>query len=448
LDALLAPDAPKDLLVIVSTLGRVGGPTSEIAPELEKLGATTEFESIAYPEFAFSLIGIKGLQKGQAYQVGGDGAFKSSKDSWSLNGYLATDSQGKYAFLPPDYVQFQMTPGKGTITVGDREHPASSGPKDGIHVLVLNRATLEKMSDDVYPLSNLPEIPTDESRLYFITTVGKPFSSPPIKAQKEWAFNVMEKLGGTYELVADAASSDQYSLVGAVNPPSTSPAGQPLIGLQPYTAAESGSLLPGDPKPNGDIWGVLQRQRRGNFFSPIASNLYRDGNLEFYSILAKEPVLFPLPLPDDLAQQKAFTDIGDQLCGKGCNPRDGYWNSNIEISSWEAKLATLNTDPTTKVDCQAAGSQKTAYCMVWRQLFDELTYVANIQNFETNVADLWGKQQSNSILALLKTSQNIETELLKDEQKTQESNGLVDLILKTLNLGAGPSPVKALLTIT
>jgi hypothetical protein len=116
-----------------------------------------EFESIAYPEFAFSLIGIKGLQKGQVYQVGGDGVFKSPKDSWSLKGYFAPDSQGKYAFLPPDYVQFQMTPGKGTITVGDRECPASSGPKDGIHVLALNRATLEKMSDDVYPLSNLPQ---------------------------------------------------------------------------------------------------------------------------------------------------------------------------------------------------------------------------------------------------------------------------------------------------
>jgi hypothetical protein len=449
LDALLnAPDAPKDLLVIVSTLGQVGGPTSEIAPELEKLGATTEFESIAYPEFAFSLIGIKGSRKGQAYQVGGDGVFKSPKDSWSLNGYFATDSQRKYAFLPPDYVQFQMTPGKGTITVGDREYPASSGPKDGIHVLALNRATLETMSDDVYPLSNLPQIPNDESRLYFITTVGNPFSSPPIKAQNEWAFNVIEKLGGTYELVADAGSSDKYSLVGAVDPSSTSPTGQPLIGLQPYTAAESGSLLQGDPKPDGQIWGVLQRQRRGNFFSPIASDLYPNNNLDFYSILAKAPELFPLPLRDNPAQQKAFTDIGEKLCGNGCNPRNGYWNTNIEIPSWEATLATLNKDPDTNLDCQAADSTS-PYCIIWRQLFDELTYVANIRKFETNVSDLWGKQQSNNILALLKTSQTIETELLKDERKTQASKGLVDIILKTLNLGGsvGPGPVGALVSV-
>jgi hypothetical protein len=60
LDTLLDDSkSPEKLLIIVSTLGRVGGPLWDIAPELEKFGATKEFESIDNPDFTFSFIPSK-----------------------------------------------------------------------------------------------------------------------------------------------------------------------------------------------------------------------------------------------------------------------------------------------------------------------------------------------------------------------------------------------------
>jgi hypothetical protein len=134
-------DDPKELLVIVSTLGQVNGATSDIADQLEHLGATTEFRGIGYPEFAFSFIGINRLKSGQSYQVGGDGVFKNTKDTWSLDGYFATDSAGLYAFFQPDYVQFELSPGTGTIKIGSQEYKASG--VSGMHIVEVPRANPE-----------------------------------------------------------------------------------------------------------------------------------------------------------------------------------------------------------------------------------------------------------------------------------------------------------------
>lgn len=355
---------------------------------MEKFGATTEFHGIGYPEFAFSFIGIKGTKPGQAYQVGGDGVFKSPKDAWSLNGYFAPDSQGKYAFFQPDFVKFELTPGSGVIEIGGKQYPPSRGAQAGIHVVKVNRATLPPMpldSDYVYPLNSLPDFPNDENILYFITSVGKPFSNsnPPSKAQQLGAVT-MERLGGTYDLFADAGPEDTYSLVGAVN------------AFSPYVAAESGSLLPG--KPTGTLRGVLQRQRRGNFFSPVESDVSGNANFEFFSILSQEPVDFPHPVKGNEAEQAAFTYIGNHLCelfaasDKPCdpNPRNGYWNTAISMASWLDKLSEIQHDPSDpSVDCNPVDAPRTPYCIVWKQVRTEIRAVADIRHFNDNLASIW-----------------------------------------------------------
>jgi hypothetical protein len=277
-------------------------------------------------------------------EVGGDGYFKHPKDSWSLNGYFAKDLEGKYAFFQPDYVQFELTPGKGIIRVGSKEYPPPHGETVGIHVLAVNRAHPGDvpLGDTVYSFADLPNFPNEEGTLYFITNVGQPFSSPPSTFQKVWALE-MVSLGGTYDLLADAGKGDSYSLVGAVRPPA---------GLPPYPAAEGGSLLPG--KSNGPLRGVLGRERRGNFFSPVASDLVGPNlsnvlNLDFFSILGQSPKPFPVPAND--GEQQAFNCIAGKLADRtfkctegklelcqGCNPRDGYWNTNIDIDAWKSTL--------------------------------------------------------------------------------------------------------------
>jgi hypothetical protein len=327
--------------------------------------------------------------------------------------------------------------GKRHIALANEYPASSSGLKDGIRVLAVDRAHPDIVSDDtVYSLQSLPDFSNDGSILYFITSVGNPFSQPPSPAQQQGA-QKMGRLGGTYELFADAASSDAYSLVGAVSS---------KFDVPPYAAAESGSLLPGDPKPTGEIHGVLQRQRRGNFFSPIASG----GNLDFYSILSQEPVLFPHPVPGDQLEQTAFSDIGYYiLCPKvGCNPRNGYWNLNVDIEGWKSSLEAASSDPNPdhkSVHCD--DSPKAPYCVVRSQLLTEFQYVGNIRSFDNNLSQLWTANQSDIILKLLQVAQEIQKQLLANLQKP--AGGVVEGLVQALNLGSyvAPKPIGVLLLI-
>jgi hypothetical protein len=425
--------APKDLLIIVSSLGRDGGPLWDIAPELEKFGATKEFESIGYPDFTFSFVGIKNAKIGEGYQVGGDGIFKGNMSSWSLNGYLATDSSGKYAFFQPDYVQFGLDPARGKITIGAEEYTTPGS--NGIRVRVVDRANPENMySDNVYAVGGLPEDlgQKGEGELYLIVSVGDPFSTSASDARARDALK-LARLGGTYELYANARAGDTYCLVGAA-----SPAG----GLPRYSAAEEGSLEGDDL--TGPFRGALGRGRRGNFFSPVAS-ASQQTNFDFYSILAQKPIPFPHPAPGNDAEQQAFDCIGERLivdrnydCTGGklklcqaCNPRDGYWNTSVDIDAWKSTLESLDTDPfNPSVDCDdppGEAKTKTAYCVVRGQLLMEFTYVGNIRKFNANISELWGKLQSQKIFSLLTIGQEIQKEL--DANAKKPTSGIVENLL-------------------
>jgi hypothetical protein len=437
LDTLLDDSkSPEKLLIIVSTLGRVGGPLWDIAPELEQFGATTEFRNIGYADFAFSFIGIKKAKVGEGYQVGGDGIFKGNTNSWSLNGYLATDSSGSYAFFQPNYVQFQLTPGNGEVKIGSEDHPAPGS--NGIRVLVVDRANPEKEKrDSVYAVGELPDDlgQNGEGELYFIVSIGHPFTTPGSEAKARDALK-LARLGGTYELYANAGANDVYCLVGAASPGG---------GLPRYSAAEEGSLEPGNPI--GPLRGVLGPGHRGNFFSPVAS-ASQQTNFDFYSILAQEPILFPYPKSGDNDQQRAFDCIAQKLVDRnydctrvkpkpcpGCNPRDAYWNTSIDIVAWKSTLESLDTDPfNPSVDCDNAPSEtKTAYCVVRGQLLMEFADVANIRRFDTNISQLWSELQSNKSLALLAIGQEIQNEL--NANPKAPTSGIADNLVKYVLLG-------------
>jgi hypothetical protein len=408
--------APKDLLVIVSTLGQVDGSVSEISAELEKFGATKEFRSIGYPQFTFSFVGIKNAKVGEGYQVGGDGFFKGNTNSWSLNGYLATDSSGNYAFFQPDYVQFQLTPGSGEIKISSHDYPTSGS--NGIRVRVIDRANPETVySDNIYAVGQLPADlgQNGEGDLYFIVSVGNPFNSSGSEARASDAFK-LARLGGTYELYANASANDTYCLVGAASPGG---------GLPLYRAAEEGSLV-----ATGSLRGALGRGHRGNFFSPVAS-ASQETNFDFYSILAQKPIFFLVP--SNAAEQRGFDDIGRLLCN-GCNPRDAYWNTNINIDNWKSTLeGTGNTDEYSDPKVNCSDSPQAPYCVVRRQLLKEFTDVGNIRAFNINISNLWSLAQSNNIYSLLAAGHTIQQEL-KANAKAPTS-GIAENLLKYVLLG-------------
>jgi hypothetical protein len=234
----------------------------------------------------------------------------------------------------------------------------------------------------------------------------------------------LARLGGTYELYADAGVGDTYCLVGAASPGA---------GLPPYSAAETGSLESGNR--TYPLRGVLGRGHRGNFFSPLASDaLLTPTNFDFYSILAQPPAAFPIPKND--AEQTASDDIAMKLCHeKGCNPRDSYWNGQ-RVEDWELELALDNMVPESDppMYCTPEGQTDVPYCVVWRQLLMELSYAAKIRRFDSNISQLWSDTQTNSIYTLLKTQNKIENELKADAKAP--TSGLVENILKSV-LSAG-----------
>jgi hypothetical protein len=125
LNAVLNKTLTPDVIVIISTGTSLGGDVSQIAPQLKKLGANTDFDKITDPSFAFSFIGIQGLKAGQAYQVGDGG----------LEGLLAPDASNNYAFLQLDYTTFALTPST-TNTVN------ASSIRVGTQPVVYNTAPL------------------------------------------------------------------------------------------------------------------------------------------------------------------------------------------------------------------------------------------------------------------------------------------------------------------
>ena len=110
-----------DALLIVNGVGNYGVALSEIAKNLEQFGGQVDLEAITNsPPFIF--IGNGGRNKG--------GARERGYDTRTLDGYLATDSNGNYTFIQTDYVQYDITT-DGTIKIGGTPYTVADSYKPG-----------------------------------------------------------------------------------------------------------------------------------------------------------------------------------------------------------------------------------------------------------------------------------------------------------------------------
>ncbi len=398
-------------MVMVNAVGNYGIPLSAVSAALTNFGAYPDLQGInAAPPLVF--IGTGGANAKTALQRG-----VSTRE---LDGYLAPDSNGYYAFLQTDYVHYDIGL-DGTITIGKTTHKAADAPykpgcdasaTDSLHLLVVDRESPDVvLADNVYCTGQHPELlggmATDvsgiaaENQLVFIATKGHPV---PV----DWNFGTngdariarlaqqMARFGGYYETVVYLTPSDTYSLIGA--PPAV--AGTPNPGDR---ARESSSVYP--DKPSGALHGVLARSR-GNWYSPLNADTSGLANLGLYDILAQTPAPFPHPVGSD--ELAAFQYINNALCGTTtCNVRNDYNNAAINIgTTYQTPLQGMTKDQSGN-DCTDKNNAGLPYCVVRQQLLNEFIDVSNIRALYGNMSELWLASGSTSILSLLSTYNDV-----------------------------------------
>lgn len=107
----------------------------ELGPALERTGAVRdEFSTFELSNHVFSLVGIKGLLKGQAYQVGGlrgfDDVASHTPTPASINGTLDRDNHDNFALVIRDYATYDIA-ARGAITVNGRTYAVQGARKPG-----------------------------------------------------------------------------------------------------------------------------------------------------------------------------------------------------------------------------------------------------------------------------------------------------------------------------
>jgi hypothetical protein len=397
-----------DPLLIINAVQGYQGAVSDIAQELQKFGEYDSLQPVTSgPPFIF--IGIGGGAPKTALQRG----FSTN----NVDGYLAPDSNGNYAFIRTDFVRYDITT-DGTVKIGGATYATSSvgayrpgcnsDDSNSLHLVAVDRETLALGANNLYCTGQDPAafgaMTTDlsgittESALIFIVSKGSPIPA-------DWNFGTdgdarvyplaqqIARLGGYWETMVYLKPNDTYSLVTAAPPP-------PDIGVidTRRRAREASSVYPTNINghaPSGELHGVLARGR-GNWYSPLNSDPTGLANLDLYGFLAQKPVNFPHPVGTD--EIGAFQTINSQLCGSTtCNVRNEYGNLNINISStYETPLET-----TYGQTCNDPSNSNSPYCVVAAQLIDEFKKVSNIRSFYDNVTGLWSSSGTVTLASSL-----------------------------------------------
>ncbi len=395
-------------LLIVNAVGNYGFALNQVAKSLEQFGSAHDIEGVSNA-IPFVLVGNGGLNTGQAHQSG-----FSNRD---MTGYLAEDSNGNYTFIQPDYIRFDIGL-DGTIKIGAKTYTVANSFKsycngtNALHLVVVQREAPDVLlANNTYCTSqgaeeiqrlvgDLKGVLGNEGRLVFLASNGHPI--PP-----DWNFGTdgdariyplaqqIAQLGGYWETMVYLTPNDTYSLVGATAPPPGTPGAR-------KRARESSSVYP--DHPSGEMHGVLARGLRGNWYSPLTVDLSGKASLQFYEILAQQPV--PFPHPSNAQELAAFQEIGTALykkegatCASPCNVRNSYADTSKDIGgSWYNALTQLQDSQ--KDDCDDPKNASIPFCIVQEQLETEFAYVGGIRLFNQNLDLLWSASGTNITLEL------------------------------------------------
>jgi hypothetical protein len=409
--------ATPDAFLLVNAVGNYGFALNAVATSLEKFGSQTDIEAIG-GAIPFVLIGNGGRNKGQASQKG--------YSTLNVDGYLTQDTNGNYTFIQTDYVRYDIGV-DGTIKIGATTYPVANANKyagcdaaasNSFHLVVVSRESPDHLLiNNAYCTSQTPSLFTNmvgdigylnntfgEGALYFIASNGKPIPA-------DWNFGTngdgriyplaleVANLGGYWETMVYLTPSDTYSLVGASPPPTGTPGAR-------KRARESSSVYP--DSPTGELHGMLARDKRGIWYSPLNADPAGLANLDLYDILAQTAIPFPNPATSD--ELTAFQYIAQKLChSPTCNVRNQYANTNISMDIYFSQLEDMRT-PDNK-DCNDSSNANLPFCIVRQQLLNEFQYVSDIRGFHDNLKSLWLASGTTSILSMLSAYNDIQATL-------------------------------------
>jgi hypothetical protein len=414
-----------DAMLMVNSPGNYGFLLWQVGYKLVDFGATTEVGAQNTIPFAF--IGIGGRVQGTPLlQRGGRTA--------TVDGYLAPDSNGNYTFIQTDFVRYDIqlngdiTVGATTYTVAGSYKPLCTGNASGsFHVVVVDRETLALAANNTYctsqsdgeigriigDLNTLTSGFTNEAALVFIASDGKPIPA-------NWNFGTdgdarlyplaqqIRALGGYWETMVYLTPNDTFSLVGASRPPTG------IKGAQ-KRAREASSVYPeisAGVRPSGELHGVLARTGgRGNFYSPLNADLSGYANLGFYEALGQPSAPFPTPNPMVAAEVSAFQTINTNLCGSGCNVRNLYDSTSLNLDTLTNKLTNMTDQNGVSCGATTGTAPDPNFCKVRTQLLKEFTYVGNIILFYKNLQTLWLGANGLTILSQLDAYNTVKQQL-------------------------------------
>jgi hypothetical protein len=363
---------------------------------------------------SFTVIGIPGMPTGQAWR---ETAAQNQTADGRITGYLtrgtvSTGGSGKYTVVngPGPYVPVNTCAGDGcAVQAGDQTYPAKPDVTNGFHVVVLDRTTLTKITDQTVtttdallsaiqdPLVNptvghavvagypavIPPAPllTDQ-RLVIIQSVGTGHLTGSAGAAQSLVRDI-DQLGGTPEyftpsLTATPASHYRYALVGAA----TDLPWHATTSLESSTAMTHPGKIPGkNGQPTGRIDGLVQRDRDG-LYTPSAGDTVGETNVDLYSIVYQPAQ--PWPDAEDTTNLKYVADnIG--LPGYP-TVRPAYTNALLKGSwpNYSRKLEGLTCPPTPP---QSGACDASSFEAVKTELLAEFGWV-------TKAYDLVGELRS------------------------------------------------------
>ena len=104
-------------MILVNASGSYGFLLWQVGDALEGFGSTTEVGAQNTVPFVF--VGISGMAQGAAPMQRAYTTAEQQAHNRPVNGYLAPDSNGNYAFVQMEFIRYAITT-DGTITIGSK----------------------------------------------------------------------------------------------------------------------------------------------------------------------------------------------------------------------------------------------------------------------------------------------------------------------------------------
>jgi hypothetical protein len=358
----------------------------------------------------FTMVGTVGMSPGQgwretAQQTGGSGG---------ISGYLtvgvpsATSLEGTYTLIPgPEpYVPVVTCAAVGGpvcgVTVGDQTY--QSPGTDGIHVVVLNRTTLEvRNNETVTDYADLekylnastgaPDPTASQAIAHFVydqtQSPATPYPSPsPIQSDQSVVilqsvgngsltgtpttnlYQLLTQLGGTPEaLTGSQQNADPYALIGVAD-------NLPWYGTSAMESSAVMATNANNGQPNGTINSMLERGNTG-LFSPVTGSQGGAINSDLFAVVFEPDQ--PWPYPDDLALSYIADNIGMSAYDDS-GPQPVLRSAYTTDLNWTSKFSLLS-----KLTCTDESLCGPNFAAVKAEILLEFTWLTNVQSLMTSM---------------------------------------------------------------